>query len=137
MRYLFKFLGRLLNQITSDMVAKQMGMLNQGKKIKLYSAHDFNVNALIYALGVTEFERPYYCSAVILEMYSDEKNNYYVQVSLCFKTVPLITICRVEIIKQIFSFHRFCIIMETQKRWKFSTYRIAPQCVNSVNIRSQ
>lgn len=72
--------GRLLNQITSDMVAKQMGMLNQGKKIKLYSAHDFNVNALIYALGVTEFERPYYCSAIILEMYSDEKNNYYVQV---------------------------------------------------------
>ncbi|XP_043478896.1 venom acid phosphatase Acph-1-like [Leptopilina heterotoma] len=72
--------GRLLNQITSDMVAKQIGMLKQGTKIKFYSAHDFNVNALIYALGVTEFKRPFYCSAVILEMYSDEKNNYYVQI---------------------------------------------------------
>ncbi|XP_043473954.1 uncharacterized protein LOC122506047 [Leptopilina heterotoma] len=72
--------GPLLKQMTNDMIAKKNGTLKAGKKIKLYSAHDVNVSGHLYALGLKKFENPFYCSAVILELYSDEEDNYYVQI---------------------------------------------------------
>ncbi|XP_043473952.1 uncharacterized protein LOC122506046 [Leptopilina heterotoma] len=72
--------GRLLKQMTTDMIAKQSEKLKEGKKIKLYSAHDVNVYGQLYALGISKFESPFYCSAVILELYSDNEDNYYVQI---------------------------------------------------------
>lgn len=77
---IIKTLGRLLKQMTKDMVAKIKGTLKEGRKMKLYSAHDVNVYGQLYALGITKFKNPFYCSAVILELYSDEEDNYYVQV---------------------------------------------------------
>lgn len=72
--------GPLLKQMTNDMIAKRNDKLKEGKKIKLYSSHDVNLYAHLYALGIEKFDRPFYCSAVILELYSDNENNYYIQI---------------------------------------------------------
>ncbi|XP_043479039.1 uncharacterized protein LOC122509231 [Leptopilina heterotoma] len=72
--------GRLLKQMTNDMIDKKTGKLKQGKKIKLYSTHDYNMSGHLYALGISKFDRPFFCSAIILELYSDANDNYYVQI---------------------------------------------------------
>ncbi|XP_043478855.1 venom acid phosphatase Acph-1-like [Leptopilina heterotoma] len=72
--------GRLLRKMTEDMIARKKGLLKRGKRINLYSAHDTNVAAHLLALGVTKPHQPYYTSTVILELYRDKEDNYYVQV---------------------------------------------------------
>lgn len=79
---MYFILGRLLRKMTEDMIARKQGLLKRGKRINLYSAHDTNVAAHLLTLGVTKPHQPYYTSTVILELYRDKENNYYVQVGV-------------------------------------------------------
>lgn len=53
------------------------------RKINLFSGHDINVSAFLYALNISEYSYPAYTSSVILELH-ENNGNYFVKVSVSF-----------------------------------------------------
>lgn len=75
-------LGPFLRNITQTMMDfKGNGTVEGKPKIHLYSAHDTSVAATFYALNLNLTILPYFCSAIVIELYH-LKEQHFVKVSL-------------------------------------------------------
>ncbi|KAF3423609.1 hypothetical protein E2986_12476 [Frieseomelitta varia] len=71
--------GPFLRLVTRHMLNHISGIKDEGEKINLFSGHESNVAAVLYALGVYYPHVPEYSSSVILELHYIG-NSYYVKV---------------------------------------------------------
>lgn len=69
----------LVRKFTNDMDDVRNRTMNKNRKLMLYSAHDFNVVAVLSALNVYYPHAPKFSSAVIMELHLIH-NIYYVKV---------------------------------------------------------
>ncbi|XP_011703039.1 PREDICTED: venom acid phosphatase Acph-1-like isoform X2 [Wasmannia auropunctata] len=74
--------GVLLRKIVDDIQDHQAGKASPDRKAFLFGSHEFNIAALIYALGTNEPTVPAYGATIILETLRDKKGIYYVRVLL-------------------------------------------------------
>lgn len=72
--------GILLRKMVDDIQEHRAGKLSSDRKASLFSCHEFNVAAVVNALGLKEPAVPSYGSAIILETHRDKKGSYYVRV---------------------------------------------------------
>ncbi|XP_043468547.1 venom acid phosphatase Acph-1-like isoform X2 [Leptopilina heterotoma] len=71
--------GMLVRKVTDDMNAVRNSTMDKNRKLMLYSAHDFNVVAVLSALNVYYPHAPKFSSAVIMELHLIH-NIYYVKI---------------------------------------------------------
>ncbi|RZC41547.1 His Phos 2 domain containing protein [Asbolus verrucosus] len=64
--------GHLLRKILKDSLSKRKGILPEGRKIFLYSAHDYNVAAVLRTLNVFNRHVPPYGATVFFEIHNIE-----------------------------------------------------------------
>ncbi|XP_020285852.1 venom acid phosphatase Acph-1-like [Pseudomyrmex gracilis] len=74
--------GMMLRRIVNDIEEHQAGKALPDRKAFLFSSHELNVAALVYALGINEVKLPAYGSTVIVETYRDKLGLYYIKVLL-------------------------------------------------------
>lgn len=65
---------------------------DEGRKMFVYSGHEFNIVSMLNVFGVFESHIPKYTSAVIIELFS-RRDQYYVKVNSSTKENPQ-PICR-------------------------------------------
>ena len=92
-----------MRQIINDMNSKINGTL-EDRKINIFSGHDMNVAALLSALQVNDDKYPQYTSAVIIELWVRNGDEYFVKVSIQFRSNTYIL--RYEHQRMIYTF--FC-----------------------------
>lgn len=87
--------GYVLNDFLKHLLNASKGVFDEANKMLLYSAvrfnfgsrrdwsifqHDGTLLALMYTLGIGDYQLVPYASALIFELYEDGSNNYYVKV---------------------------------------------------------
>ncbi|EDV27113.1 uncharacterized protein TRIADDRAFT_22320, partial [Trichoplax adhaerens] len=72
--------GVLVYRIINDMKLVRAGKKDRPIKMMMYSSHDTTVMALLCALSIANGLQPPYSAAVLIELYVDNKKDYFVQI---------------------------------------------------------
>jgi hypothetical protein len=90
------YIGSLIGNIAGEMATmakashQRSGTLYPGEKIHIYSAHDNTIIQFLAAFDAFNGSNPGYCSTVVVELYKDTKDEYFVE--MWYKSGPLLEI---------------------------------------------
>lgn len=80
------FIAEMLDHLYNTTVTMKH---KYNRKLWMYSAHDTTIANILNALDIFEWHSPPYTSTILIELYSDQKDGFYVNILYKNSSVPL------------------------------------------------